>query len=85
MVTTHAHNLTGLTAGTIYYVQAASVSATNDTSFSAISAMATASNSSGQIKVWFNNTVDNSVSTGTNAIFVNGAMDDTIILANKIN
>lgn len=79
LVTTHVHNLTGLTAGTIYYVQAASVSATNDTSFSAISAMATASNSSGQIKVWFNNTVDNSVSTGTNAIFVNGAMDDTII------
>lgn len=79
LVTTHAQNLTGLTAGTIYYVQAASVSATNDTSFSAISAMATASNSTGEINVWFNNTVDNSVSTGTNAIFVNGAMDDTII------
>ena len=79
LVTTHAFNLTGLTAGTIYYVQAASVSATNDTSFSAIAAMASASNSTGQIKVWFNNPVDNSVSTGTNAVFVNGAMDDTII------
>ncbi len=79
LVTTHAYNLTGLTAGTVYYVQAASVSATNDTSFSAIAAMATASNSTGQIKVWFNNTVDNSVSTGTNALFVNGTMDDTII------
>ncbi len=79
MSTSHALNLTGLTAGTIYYVKAASVSVTNDTSYSAIAAMATASNSTGEIKIWFNNTVDNSVSTGTNAIFVNGSMDDTII------
>ncbi|MBP9796676.1 MAG: T9SS type A sorting domain-containing protein [Chitinophagales bacterium] len=79
LTTTHALDLTGLTAGTIYYVKAASVSVTNDTSNSAIAAMATASNSTGQIKVWFNNTVDNSVSTGTNAVFVNGSMDDTII------
>jgi len=79
LVTAHAFNLSGLTAGTVYYIQAASVSATNDTSFSAIAAMATASNSTGQIKVWFNSSVDNSVSTGTNAIFVNGTMDDTII------
>lgn len=41
--------------------------------------MATASNSSGIIKVWFNNPVDNSVSTGTNAIYVNGTMADTVI------
>jgi hypothetical protein len=79
LVTTHALNLTGLTAGNIYYIKAASVSASNDTSYSAITAMATASNSSGVIKVWFNNPVDNSVSTGTNATFVNSAMDDTII------
>lgn len=79
MTTTHAIDLTGLTAGTVYYVMGASVSATNDTSFSAITAMATASNSTGQIKVWFNNPVDNSVSSGTNAVFVNGTMDDTII------
>lgn len=79
LITEHAFNLTGLSAGTIYYIKAASVSATNDTSFSAIAAMATASNSTGQIKVWFNNSVDNTVSTGTNAIYVNGTMDDTII------
>lgn len=79
MTTAHALNLTGLTAGSIYYVKAASVSVTNDTSYSAIAAMATASNSTGQIKVWFNNPVDNSVSTGTNAVYVNGSMDDTII------
>jgi len=78
LVTDHALNLTGLTAGTIYYVQAASVSATNDTSFSAVTAMATASNSSGQIKVWFNNPVDNSVSTGVNAVYSTN-MEDTII------
>ena len=79
METTHAFNLTGLTSGTIYYVKAASVSATNDTSWSAIAAMATASNSTGQIKVWFNNPVDNSVSTGVNAVYVNSTMADTII------
>ncbi|MEZ5014651.1 MAG: phospholipase D-like domain-containing protein [Chitinophagales bacterium] len=79
MVTDHALNLTGLTAGTIYYVQAASISASNDTSFSAIAAMATASNSSGQIKVWFNNPVDNSVSDGVNAVYVNGTLDDSLI------
>lgn len=78
LVTTHALNLTGLTDGTIYYIQAASVSATGDTSFSAVTAMATASNSTGEIKVWFNSPVDNSVSSGVNAIYVNSTMDDTI-------
>jgi PLD-like domain/Secretion system C-terminal sorting domain len=40
--------------------------------------MATASNSSGEIRIWFNNPVDNSVSTGTNAVY-NSNFVDTII------
>lgn len=78
LTTTHAIDLTGLTAGTIYYVQAASVSASNDTSYSGIAAMATASNSSGVINYWFNSPVDNSVSSGTNAIYTT-SLDDSII------
>ena len=71
-------DLVGLTPATIYYVQAASVSASNDTSWSAVAAMATSSNSSGEIRVWFNNPVDNSVSTGVNAMY-DTHFADTII------
>lgn len=79
LTTTHTQDLTGLTAGTLYFVQAASVSATNDTSFSNVVTMATVSNSSGDIRVWFNNPVDNSVSSGVNATFLNQTFDDSII------
>lgn len=79
MTLTHAFDLTGLTSGTVYYIKAASVSATNDTSYSAVTAMATESNSSGTIKVWFNNPVDNSVSTGVDAVYCNGTFADSII------
>lgn len=78
LTTSHALDITGLTAGTIYYVQAASVSTTNDTSWSAVAPMATASNSTGAMHIWFNGPVDNSVSTGTNAEYVMN-MDDSII------
>ena len=37
------------------------------------------SSSSGDVKVYFTNTVDNSVSTGVNAIYVNDGVDDTLI------
>jgi phosphatidylserine/phosphatidylglycerophosphate/cardiolipin synthase-like enzyme len=77
--TNHSINLTGLTAGTIYYLKGFSVSATGDTSSSAIQAMATKSLSSGDIKVYFNRSVDNTVSTGTDAIHLNQALDDTLI------
>lgn len=78
MTTSHTLGLAGLTPATIYYVQAASVSASNDTSWSAVAAMATSSNSSGEIRVWFNNPVDNSVSTGVNAMY-DTHFADTII------
>ncbi len=79
LTTTHSQGLTGLTPGTLYFVQAASVSTTNDTSFSNVVTMATVSNSSGDIRVWFNNPVDNSVAAGVNATFLNQTFDDSII------
>ncbi len=77
--TNHSINLTGLTAGTIYYLKGFSVSASSDTSSSAVQAMATQSLSTGDIKVYFNRTVDNTVSSGTNAIHLDQVMDDTLI------
>ena len=76
--TMHSVDLTGLLPGTIYFVQGASVSATGDTSYSPVTPMATVSESSGAIKVWFNNPVDNSVAEGRNAVFCNMSMDDSI-------
>ena len=60
MTTTHSLNLTGLSPATIYYVQGVSVNSTNDTSKSAVTAMATQSTSSGDIKIYFDRNVDNS-------------------------
>lgn len=79
MATNHSINLTGLAAATIYYVKGVTVSATNDTSFTTIQPMATASNSSGNIKVYFTRSVDNSVATVQNAIQLNNVTDDTLI------
>jgi phosphatidylserine/phosphatidylglycerophosphate/cardiolipin synthase-like enzyme len=79
-VTAHNQALTGLTAATVYFVQGLSISATNDTSKSAIIPMMTASNSTGNIKVYFNRTVDNSVAQhGILAQQLSSAFDDTLI------
>ncbi|MFN0275046.1 MAG: phospholipase D-like domain-containing protein, partial [Chitinophagales bacterium] len=78
LTTSHAIDLSGLTAGTIYYIKAVSVSASNDTSYSSIVTMASQSNSSGVIHYWFNSPVNNSVSDGTNAEYITN-MDDSII------
>ena len=79
MVTEHSIDLTGLNPATLYWVQAASISMTGDTSWSAMTAMATVSESSGWIEVYFNSPVDHSVSTGRNALYLNQALDDTLI------
>lgn len=80
MTTNHNASLTGLTPATVYYVQGLTISATNDTSFSAVTAMATASNSSGKIKVYFNRSVNNNVAHyGHLAQQLNGTFDDTLI------
>ncbi len=76
--TSHSISLTNLPIGDVVWVQAFSVSE-NDTAFSSITPFATISNSSGDIKVYFNTQVNNSYSTGVNAQFVNQAIDDTLI------
>lgn len=77
--TSHSTNLTGLQAGTVYYVRARSVSASGDLSQSAIQTMATVSNSSGDIKVYFNRSVYDEVATGGVAQYLNHAVDDTLL------
>lgn len=76
--TSHSTNLAGLLPGTIYYVRARSVSATGDLSQSAIQTMATVSNSSGDIKVYFNHPVHEEVATGVVAQYLDHAIDDTL-------
>ncbi len=78
--TAHALNLTGLLPATIYYVQGISVSSTNDTSKSAVTAMSTISTSSGSIKIYFNNSIDASKAQyGHVAQYLNNSMADTLI------
>ena len=76
--TSHSLDLSGLNPGEIIWVQAFSVSGT-DTAFSAVQSFATISNSSGDMKVYFNTPVDNSYSTGVNAIYLPSTIDDTLI------
>ena len=76
--TNHITNLSGLSPATVYYVQAISESASGDESKSAIMPMMTASLSSGDIKVYFNSPVNNSVSNGPTAIYVKNAIADTL-------
>ncbi|MBK7498014.1 MAG: T9SS type A sorting domain-containing protein [Ignavibacteriales bacterium] len=79
------HNVTvsGLNAATIYNLQAFSV-ANSDTSFSSniISSTTSAFPTTGEIQVYFNNTVNTSVSSGVNA---NANANFTDILIQKIN
>ena len=79
------HNVTvsGLNSATIYNLQAFSV-ANSDTSFSSniISSTTSAFPTTGEIQVYFNNTVNTSVSSGVNA---NANANFTDILIQKIN
>ena len=74
----HEVQINGLSPADIIYAQAFSVSGT-DTAFSAIGAFATQSNSSGEIKVYFNTPVDETQSTGIIAQNIDNAMEDTLI------
>ncbi len=76
--TTHSTDLTDLTPGSIYYIQAISISETGDSSISAIQPMATVSLSSGEIEVYFNQPVNTDVATEEDAIFLDLGFDDTI-------
>ncbi len=70
--TSHAISLTGLDATTFYYVQ---VNTENgiDAAQSAIRVFSTESNSTGEMKIYFNRAVDNSFSTGVDAIYKPGS------------
>ena len=80
LTVTHAINLTGLTAGTLYFVKGITISATGDTSFSAIQVMGTASLSSQTITCYFNQTTDSSFasSTANYAHYLNHISADTL-------
>ncbi len=76
--TTHTISISGLSAGQIVWAQAFSVNG-SDTAFSGVTPFATISNSTGNMKVYFNTAVDNSYSTGVNAIYLPQTVDDTLI------
>lgn len=78
----HNVGITGLTPATVYYLQFASVNTIdiNDTTYSEVIPMMTNSQSSGDIKVYFNKPVDHSVasSPSNQAIYLNNTFPDTI-------
>jgi len=76
--TVHSVDITGLSASDLTYVKAFSVDGT-DTAFSVIKTCITQSASTGSIIAYFNTQTDHSVSSGTNAITLPNAIDDTLI------
>ncbi|WP_372651255.1 phospholipase D-like domain-containing protein [Draconibacterium sp.] len=74
---THQAQLTGLQSSEIVYAQAFSVNE-GDTAFSAISAFVSKSNSSGDIKVYFNTEIDESYANPTVASNIDDFMADTL-------
>jgi hypothetical protein len=77
--TSHSIVLTGLQPATVYYVQATSTNAAG-TSTSFITPVITASNSTGDFKVYFNKpTQPNVALPGNLAITIPNAIDDTVI------
>lgn len=73
----HTVSLTGLAPATFYYVECFSING-NDTAFSSVGLFSTASNSTGAIRPYFNHSVDNSFSTGTDAQNITTYFNDTI-------
>lgn len=75
---THNISFTGASPADIIFIRAFSVAGA-DTAFSGTNVYATQSSSTGDIKVYFTGTVDNSYSSGVNAIQLDNLMDDTLI------
>lgn len=75
--TNHTLLIEDLDPGKIVFVNAFSVLG-SDTAFSTIRPFVTVSSSTGDIKVYFNTPVDNTYSTGTDAIYLNHLVDDTL-------
>ena len=82
MSTTHSMIVDGLTPGTIYYVRPFSESGSDVTPAQTL-VMATASNSSGKMNVYFNHSVDHSVATDEMAIYTTQIVDTIISYINK--
>lgn len=76
--TMHSITLTGAVPSELFYVRPFSVSG-NDTAKVLTRLYITQSNSSGVMKAFFNQSVDHSVSTGTDAVHLYQAIDDTLI------
>jgi len=76
--TDHAISISGLNPSDLIYVQAFSVTS-QDTAWSGLKPFITQSISSGNIKTYFTRPVDTTVSTGTKAIQIYRAVDDTCI------
>ena len=74
----HTVSITAADPSEIFYVKAFSVN-NIDTAKSAVKTFVTASASTGNIKIYFNHAIDNTVSTGTNAIAIPNLLDDTLI------
>jgi len=74
----HSYQFNNLLPGNIYYAAVYSVLGA-DTAMSQVKPYGTKSLSTGDIKIYFNDSLDNSVSTGTNAIQLYHAIDDTLI------
>jgi phosphatidylserine/phosphatidylglycerophosphate/cardiolipin synthase-like enzyme len=75
--TAHSVQLSGLQPAQVYYAQAFSVLGT-DTAFAPVRLYSTASADPGNITVYFNKPVDQSVAIGPLAINLGSAIDDTI-------
>jgi phosphatidylserine/phosphatidylglycerophosphate/cardiolipin synthase-like enzyme len=75
----HHLQLTGLSSATFYYVQAMAVDMNFDTSKTGLYLFSTASLSSGEIKVYFNRSVDQNYSYVKDAVFLDHSIDDTLV------
>ncbi len=75
--TWHRVSVTGADPSELFHTQAISV-AGEDTARSRVKAYITRSGSTGVIKAYFNRTVDPSVSSGKDAIYLQLSMDDTL-------
>lgn len=76
--TSHSISISGADPSEVFYVKAFSVNGSDTTKTSMLTYI-TQSTSSGDIIVYFNRAVDHTVSTGTNAIQLDHAIDDTLI------
>ena len=79
MVTSHSLTLTGLDAGEFYYVEVSSDNGTSEVS-SAVQYYSTASNSTGEMRIYFNYDVNGSVSNGSYANGYTGLSSENAII-----